>query len=440
MDREPKRSGSTTTRKGDGQAKPVARGSRKPAAKSQSSSQKSQSARPAAKSRTPQPQPAAAAKSTKPAKKSSKAPLIIAVIAIVLVLLGAAFAVWYFCIHSNPDKVVLDAVNSVLTDDNLAVDGELQFLRTNADDESSLNWAVFTFDSSSQTLPNTTNVHLKLSIDENEILEFDLGAVQVRDGVIYLRVSGIMAALEDKVTDDVYEEMSDLFDLLDLIDGEWWRISVSEITSYLGLGETSQYYQSLYDCAVQTLDTNHAAELRQLYQNQKFLSITRNTSVDVSPNHMTAYGAKLDHEKLAAFLNGLFETDAAKEYYTCYNRTMEELYHSDYIELPWGGGFHPNPADAPTLSAADFDELSAADIDHFLPDDLNVDLYIDNWTHQLRIIAIDFQLGDYAVIGVLKPRHQDAVTFEPEQYRPITDLLDELMAWGEALLTGDTAE
>lgn len=440
MDRDPKTSGATVTRKGNSQAKSVAQASRKPAAKSQPSSQKSRSTRPTGKSRVTQSKSTKPAKNTKATKKHSKTPLIIAVIVAVLALLGAAFAAWYFCIHSNPDKVVLDAVNSVLTDDNLAIDGELQFLRTNTDNDSGLNWATFTFDSSSQTLPNTTNVHLKMSVDEDEILEFDLGAVQVRDGVIYLRVSGIMAALEDKVTDDVYEEMSDLFELLDLIDGEWWRISVSELTSYLGLGETGQYYQSLYDCTVQTLNNNHATELRQLYQDQKFLSIARNTSIIPNQDHVTVYDAKLDHEKLAAFLNGLFDTDAAKSYYACYNHTMQELYNEDYIELPWGGGFHPDPADAPTLSAEDFDEISATDVEHFLPNDLSVNLYIDNWTHRLRIVTIDFQLDDYAVAGMFSPRHQEAVIFEPEQYRPITDLLDEIMAWGEALFTGDTTE
>lgn len=458
MDRDPKTSSGVAARKGNGQAQPATTKQRKPTAKAPKSSQKVQQSSKTAnsaknskirstakKATTPAARPdskasAATSRTAAPsAPKRSKAPLIVSIVVAVLLLGGLILGAWYFLFYNQPAKVVLDAVNSVLTDDNLALNGEVQFLRTESRD-SGLAWAVFKFDSSSQTLPNTTNAQLRLGVqadEEIEELEFDLGVVQAQDGVLYLRISGIMAAIDQQVSDEVYDEMSDLFELLDLVDGEWWRISISEISSYFGWGETGAHYQSLYDCGVQLLDQNHAGELHPLYRAHPFLTITKDSSVIPQRANTTIYQAQIDHEQLAQFLNQLPETDAAESYYACYNQAMQKLYQSDYIALPWGGGFHPDPSETPVMDATSFDELTSEDVDDFLPEDLQVQLYIDNWTHELHTLTLNFQLNDqYSAAGVFYPVHRATVTFTPDQYRPITELLEELVDWAEALVVG----
>lgn len=374
-------------------------------------------------------------------KKLKPVHLIITAIVGIILLCMIGFSIWYFAIHNNPDKVALDAINSIVTSDNVSFDGEIQIMPSESDG-SALRWITVKFDSSSQRLPNATNVHLELALTDQQF-DFDLGTVQMQDGVVYLRVSGIMAMTEETVSDEVYEEMAELFELIDLIDGEWWRISISDISDYLGFGETGEHYERLYACSVQLFETDKSRELRSLYRDNKFITITKDTSNIPYDAGTTAYLAKISSSKLADFVNGLFETQFAEDYYECYNAVMSDLYQKDYIALPWGGGFSPDGLDAPTLSAADFNELDATDIEQFLPDDLEVGLVVDNWSHALQALSFNFTESDYQVSGIFYPKHQKATVFEPADYRPITDLFDELRLWGQELLedalNGDVA-
>ncbi len=364
-------------------------------------------------------------------KKLNPVYLVAAAVVGVILLCALVFGVWYFAVHNNPDKVTLDAFSSVVTSDNISFDGELQFMSSS--DDSALRWATLKFDSSSQRLPNATNVHLELALEDRQ-LDFELGTVQVRDGAIYLRVSGIMAMIDEVVPDEAYDEMTELLELIDLIDGEWWRISISDLSDYLRLGETGKYYDQLYACAVQLFETDHSRELRSLYRSNEFLNIAKDADIIHYDAGATAYRAEINSAQLANFVNGLFETQFAENYYECYNSVMSDLYQSDYIALPWGGGFVPDGADAPTLSAADFDELDTTDIEEVLPDDLEIGLLVDNWSHVLRALSITFDMDSYRVSGIFYPKHQTVMISEPTDYRPITDLLDELILLGKELL------
>lgn len=348
--------------------------------------------------------------STDAPKQHSVIGIILVIVASLLLLAGIGFAIWYFVFHNNPDKIMLDAVDSVLTSENLVAEGSAQ-VAFPASDESSIETVFVNFDSSSQNLPNATNVKLDIRTEGEGKFEFDLGTVQLIDGVAYLRVNGIMALIEQIDDAELYEEMADFIALLDLVDGEWWRISVPEVTEYLGLGETGEAINQLYTCTVDLMKQDRSGELRQLYQDHKFLTL-KNSPVGTGESGWTTYQAEINQDALAQFINGIFETPMAEQYYDCYNKALTQL-----------------DADT-TLSAESIDEVTAEQIAEVLPADFSLKLTINNWTHELRDIDFsNLKLEDATLMGMIRLRRIESVVTEPENYRPITELLDEIMQW-----------
>ena len=92
----------------------------------------------------------------KPPKKKKTGLIIGIIIAVLLVLSGIGVAIWYFAVYQNPENVVLDAVNNLITAKHVSPHGA--FTATiPAGDGYEVELTV-TAESSSRQLPNESSI------------------------------------------------------------------------------------------------------------------------------------------------------------------------------------------------------------------------------------------------------------------------------------------
>lgn len=399
-------------------------------------------------SETPQPQPPAAQESTaapivapgdtvttgvaadepvtvvmKPPKKHRGGLIAVIIILILLILSGGALAVWYFAVYNNPENVALDAIHQLLSAENVVTDGKIEIF--SQDSKTSRTVAVLEFDSSSMRVPNSSNVKLSLSerdandrVIDNHLVEIELGTAIMADGDIYFRVSNAMETLDrlmDSSDSDLsfYGELGPmLYDIIELIDNEWWQISPDDIVDALEVDASdARPALKFYDCVLDLAQSDYYSEIATIYDENRFLEIAK-TDRAASAAGRSVYGIlSLDHESLANFINALPESNAANEFYSCYNQ-----FTSDVND----GRSYDN------LTASDFDEISKYDIKEALPDEWAVYFEISNFGHKLYKITGEAAQDDTEVTVDLSFDYSLATVSAPQNYRPITDLIDEI--------------
>lgn len=350
-------------------------------------------------------------------KRSHKTPIILGIILAILVLIGAGFFAWYFCFYSQPEKVISDAVDDLLSADNIVFDGAAIFTPA-MNEDSALEQIEVDFDSAANQAPASSTMVTMKFVFENSEISLEIGSVQVKDGVAYLRVSGILDALERAgLTEALQEEARVFFDTLEIIDGEWWEISVTDLIDEFELeDETTNQLKATYECAYKAINDGYRAEFAELYREHSFMQLSRVQKLEfpqesnyqdvVANAGSTYYQVAFDYEELANFINALPESDIAEKLYACVNGNLLD-------------------SDA---SAQDFDEVSTDELKEAFPEDTRIYFEISNWCHQLKTIVMQLADEDLAVnLGLKIHQDQQAVITVPDSYRPITELVDEIM-------------
>lgn len=348
----------------------------------------------------------------------SKAPLIAGIVLGILVLVGAGFFSWYFFLFSQPDRVALDAMNHLFNAQNVALEGSVVMTAKDADSADGLQTITLDLHSNSDHLPATSTAGLKIAYANGDVIDLNLGAVVMQDGVLYFRIGGIMDALESAgLTEDERADAEVFFETLEIIDDEWWQISIPDLLAGLELdAAASKQLNSAYDCYVDYLGSDLTAELGTIYREHQFLSIEntkgRQSSAkldtgiqDFSRSGTSEYAVDLNFDTLADFVNQIPETASAEDFYACLDKALPDA-HVDTSNIP---------------------EVSADELKELLQEDTELRLYITDWTHRLRYLTLERDNDDYLLGAQLEFIYQDFSTETPENYRPITELFDQIM-------------
>lgn len=359
-------------------------------------------------------------------QKTSHVPIIVLSILAAIILILGCVGIWFFGFYSSPDKVAFDAVTNLMSASNVSVQGDLAVLPLGDGIPSPRLW--LSLDSSSNHLPNSTTASLSVSLDNNRSVELDLGLVQLSDGVIYLQVSKVMEAINNLgLSEDDYAELEEILGLLEVIDNEWWRISVPEIVDSLELGDSqANGFKEIYTCTVNALNADLGDELAILYRKLPFIKVVEIDEFDtftinhdsveskISAYHPQSgnglYEISLNKANLAGFINALPETDVAESFFDCYNGVVDK---------------YPSQFGSSNIDATDFDEIDASDID--IDDDLCLYLEISRFSHQVQTIHFYYEENSYVTVGAFDLRYEDITVNAPNNYRPITDLIDEII-------------
>ncbi len=385
----------------------------------------------------------------KPPKKN-KFGVIVAILVLVLILIsGIGLAVWYFVVYNNPENIAFDAVRQFITADNIVITGELnnRFVSTYDYDfgcttendpgiqmdclpEAKTNLFKLKFESASNHLPNMTKVSLEISerdendkIVDNHEVSLDLGTGVMADGVIYLQVSKLHETFEqakqiyissaNSDINDVQEQVALAEQVVDLIDNEWWQISIEDIadtaSDILAVGQSeTQPVVDAYKCIFKVASANHSKDLADIYDQSRFLSIEK-TDRNTGVAGRSFYKASFDYDKLADFYNSAMRSAAAQEITVCLNDYFEDMDSSRRVSID----------DIPKLTTKDFEEE--------LPAEWNIYLDIADFSHKLHGIAFDAKDPGQEIDAQWNFDYVDAEVVAPEDYRPITELVEEIM-------------
>ena len=346
-------------------------------------------------------------------RKGRKTSIILGVILSILILIGIGFFVWYFAYYNQPAKVAADAIDDLIQSDDMMLDGGITITPQTVY-ENGLQQITIDISSSANQAPSTANIDLMLVYQNGSVVKLSLGTIVLRDGVAYIKIAGIMDALEATGADETLRTYAyGIYSMFELIDNEWWQISIPDLIAKLELpADDAKQLNDAYDCVVSTLQEDQSGAAADFYRQNQFIEVERIKDIEntdsfeiLSDTKGTGYyRTTLKYDNLAKFINYLPEAPVAKDVYACIN---------DHIE-------------GADLSASEFDETSADDLKDLLPADSEIVLGISNWQHRLRTVMAKLTYDDYTVEVGLRIDHGAVAIDLPESYRPISDLIDEL--------------
>lgn len=350
--------------------------------------------------------------------------LIIGIIVAVLLVCGG-LAAWFCFWYNNPDQVAYEAVNQLIKAENVGFEGGFSFF--NPDEDSELEMILVSFDSASSSLPNSTSGKIQFIFDPEKVegeprVLIEVKNIIMQDGVIYLQLAGLMDSINSlEIDEDTRASLEVYLDTIEVIDNEWWRISIPDLLAEAELPEAqTSAFGDVYQCIVQAANSDVSGEVTEIYkQNQfvkvqpsKWLAPDDSDSFEELTAGYKAYELTVDKEKLASFVNRMPETKVAEDFFACYSQAV---YDAGYTN------------DKKSLSASDFAEITAEDIEWPDAEDMRIYLEISRFGHQLRSAHVyTYDDGEYVAGGVVLFKYDTVVVSAPESYRPITDLFTEL--------------
>ena len=369
-----------------------------------------------------------------PKKKFSLAAIIGFVVFGLLLIGGIAAAVWYFAVYQNPQNVAFDAINNFLTAEHVQTEGDILVKLTQK--ESAINYDddyvegtvtpnektfyeyTVKLDNKSRNLPNATTATLNVretdekgNTIEDHSLSIDLGSVVLSDGAIYFQVSNLAEAVSAIIDESYFDTTvgQTIYEVIEAVDGEWWKISIPEIIDELNLGSSAQPLKNLYSCIITASNKSHSDEIAGYYRAHQFVNVEKAGETD----GVGVYDVTLDYDTMADFLNELPHSGFSEDVTACYNTYARATGQN-------------------TVSPDDADKITAADIRDELPENLMTSLKISKFGHQLEGVSIaitdsDNDYPDFSFIGTLNFTYEAATVEAPASYRPITELVDKIL-------------
>ncbi|MFV0485180.1 MAG: hypothetical protein ACK5MU_03070 [Candidatus Saccharimonadales bacterium] len=272
---------------------------------------------------------AAAAAGSKPKKKIGT--IIAICVAAVLLIGGGVFAAIYMSWRNSDPVVILDAVTGVMKKSKIAVNGtmDIRFNEENQD-ESGIKSMKLTLDSDQDGADASGSGKLTIVTSTDDTAEIGIGGAYVSDGTIYIKIDGVGDALTSlDLPDEAAAIMDYLEDLIDDIDGQWYKIEVSD----LGLdAEAEESYQCMVDTLNESVKEDSKTELVDLYKKYPFIVSEKKDKKDSDGN--TIYNVSWDADDLAGYLNGMTDTKAYESIAACADSITEETITSEDVAVP----------------------------------------------------------------------------------------------------------
>ncbi len=385
------------------------------------------------------PAPGAAVTPTPSKKKTGL--IVTIIILLVLLLAGVGAAVWFFCFYNAPDNVSFDAVRNFLNAKSVVVDGD-SYTDTQYTDGSHQR-DVLTIKSNTNDNSGASTIAISGTLYDRDDEEIDrvadltLGAVAMSDGVLYIKIDNIadmitkvvQANLAYNSSEEASADALAIIDMVELVEGTWWQISVPNIIDELN-GEmldqkAADSVKELYACAVETAKGNLGGELAELYGKHSFIKSEKVAGTKV--NNVAAregsslYAVNFDYEAMADFINAIPYTDTANKAYDCYNKFYETVVASDE-----------------KVSAADFEKVNAADLEQTFGAKFKGQFYLEitDFSHQLTGILMDAKEDNREEQAHFSFTYDKVAVTTPESYRSITELFDDLAKWSYEFSSG----
>lgn len=349
-------------------------------------------------------------------KKKHKGLIAVIIIVLVLILGLGGIAAWYLLYYNNPEKVAFDAINGFLQQKTVVSDG---IFTGHANTDNGEVLITVDLKNKSTTTSGDGTVTIKASmLDANgELLsdnqyEVELGGIVMSDGVFYFRTGKLMDTLDlfmndmSVTIDDLDASGQAIYKLLSNVDGEWWQVDVDDVVDNVvedpALARSTKEF---YACLVNVAHSDINGEIASVYSQNRFVNIAPSSDKSKASG-VTNYNVNINYDKMASFSNALLESEAAKSAENCIRK---------YIVDDLGGeaNFNHTPAEADKIREG----LEGTEFT----------LGIRDFGHELVSAGVSYKQNDTEFAGNFEFSHPGVTVEAPENYRPISDLVDMLV-------------
>jgi len=329
-----------------------------------------------------------------PNQPQKKLPLKIISLALVAVLLIGGIT-WFFAYRQNPTRIVNNSIRKTINSRRTAVVGNMTYSFT--DQNSAIKSISIEIQNENKILPSAGSTSLVMIDQNSKEYRLTLSETILKNGDIYIKIDDLKNAY-DQLLETMMSEIPAGFEeiitgietpltkLIGEIDGQWWRISVSDITE---MAEGSDFGDQ-YGCIVNTVNRSidngtMPKEIANIYKKNPFITGKRQSGL---------YQLSIDEAKINSAMRALNDSQLTRELATCTNTTTGE-------------------PDRITIDQADFPEIL---------------LNINYFSHRLNSVQINYpdrnQRG-FSLSAQFDITHPRNINIQaPDNARPISDLRD----------------
>ena len=338
-----------------------------------------------------------------PKPKKKKTGLIIAAVISLFIAIGCGVAAALILLNNNKEDVVATAFGRLISGGaptNLAVDGTVNVEFNDASSAISDMQINLKAEGVAKSMINTASAKLNANLRDGKSFSVDLGEVYAANGDLYLRVDGVTNMMDSSysagevVTEEgtnSAEALAGTLKLLEMIDGEWIRLSTDD------LGTVAPATGSSTTVCLTNLVNDLAANsniILGIYNKNPFIASTTD-KLQVLSEKNPIYKVLVDNEKLTGFLNEASGTAPMQNLAAC--------------------------------TGSENAEVSASAVEKTLREMPAVYVEIDE-NYNFTRLYVEYDNGDMKVVADLDFTFPNNVNVpEPTEYKNLSTMLQELM-------------
>lgn len=386
-----------------------------------------------------------AAPQTEAPKKKSKVGLIVCLVILIVALIGGGIAAAVVLMNKNKPDAVAMAMEKLMSGEapeNVAIDGTIDILLNDKDSPVSRINVNLDSDIIVGSAINTSSVVLTMTTRYGQDYSVKFDEVYAANGDLYFKIDGAMAAIEDSGILDLIQNSADvelnadaeeldadtegtvevvdsvetivdtayvdvLAQAIEVIDGEWLKISTDELAQLSSDIMTDSPTTCIMNM-VGDLNKNSNTTV-QLYNKYPFINSTTE-GVMIASKENPVYRVSINSENFAQFVNSMQNAGLTDDLYTC---------------LGWKGN-------------TSVSEEDAAEVVNELPK-----AYVEvNGNNEFSRLYVESELNDGAMsvvadLGLNYPRNVNVM--EPVEYTDFSEVIQKIMS-GMFSISEDAAE
>ena len=381
--------------------------------------------------------------------KKKKTGLIIGIVAAVLVAVGCGVVAAIMLMgQGDPvSKAVLKLAEGKAPT-NVAINGTIDVTPTDKDSVLTNLKIDLKSDATTNSMINHTTANITASLDQMGKIEIEAEEIYAESGDLYIKIDGLTEAINNlstmvqgaslrnsMVTDCVSDEGTStdclsedmtidmapdenglaIFDsfsgILEIVDGEWLRISIDQLESVAGSMDSNNSLSCLTDVMQEAKSSSNS--IAELYRKYPFVGSTTE-GVTIASKNSPVYRVMFDREKFTSYSDALNDSTIAKKAISCLGddnvtinkNAVEELdkLPNVYVEVDKDNNFSRVYFET-TLNQMKSDDCHC-------PDDTDCSpCFGEAVETNIANVKFDFELTYPSAINVAEPtEYQDLVT------------------------------
>ena len=246
-------------------------------------------------------------------QRKSKAGLIIAICAAILVVLLAIAGATAYAFYQKPENVLLDAVSKLPLATKVSTKTTVNSNFSYEADGVNIKFKKFTFDTGAENTPKLdANAELALEVNGKE-LSLKASGLATDNGTVYFKVDNIVSNIKETLSILHQKLPAQAEKHLKKIDGKWAKYSLADARKQDK--KSADQLQCVIDAYKKySKDDKAKHQISSVYKKHPFIVIDKEVK---SQNGNFGYDVSVDDDKAEAFWKDFRETSFAKSVESC---------------------------------------------------------------------------------------------------------------------------